>query len=70
MATWRVRATWREDETEAAEEWQVEAASAEEAVASVSGHVRFPPHHVEAREVAAEDADGNALGVAQHVPRP
>ncbi|MEW5423817.1 hypothetical protein [Amorphus sp. 3PC139-8] len=70
MATWRVRATWREDETEATEEWQVEAASAEEAVASVSGHVRFPPHHVEARQEAAGQAEHDASGVARHVPMP
>ncbi|MEW5424844.1 hypothetical protein [Amorphus sp. 3PC139-8] len=66
MATWRVRATWREDETEATEEWQVEAASAEEAVASVSGHVRFPPHHVE----APGEAGCNASSGARHVPSP
>lgn len=70
MATWRVRATWHEDETEATEEWQVEAANAEEAVASVSGHVRFPPHHVEVREEAAGVADRNASGAARHVPKP
>lgn len=70
MATWRVRATWREDETEATEEWQVEAADAQEAIASVAGHVRFPPHHVEAREVEAAHANAAAPGTARHVPKP
>lgn len=69
MATWRVRATWREDETEATEEWLVEAASVQDAVASVNGHVRFPPHHVEAREDPAAMPVSEAAGAARHVPK-
>lgn len=69
MATWRVRATWREDETEATEEWQVEAANVQDAVASVSGHVRFPPHHVEAREEPAAVPAPGATGAVRHVPK-
>ena len=49
MAIWIVRATWIEDETEASEQWEVNAATAHEAVRDVTAHIRFPPHHVEAR---------------------
>jgi hypothetical protein len=64
MATWRVRATWREDETEATEEWLVEAATVQEAIASVGSHVRFPPHHVEAREERTATVGSKASGTA------
>ncbi|MDX2156199.1 MAG: hypothetical protein SFW09_06785 [Hyphomicrobiaceae bacterium] len=49
MAAWIVKAVWREDEAEVAEEWQVEAATAREAIAKASTHIRFPPYHPEAR---------------------
>jgi len=68
MTTWRIRATWREDETEATEEWQIEAASVQDAVASVCGHVRFPPHHVEARQLDGEPS-GAAAEEIRHVPQ-
>ena len=54
MAIWIVRATWIEDETEASEQWEVNAATAHEAVRDVTAHIRFPPHHVEARVRARE----------------
>ena len=49
MAIWIVRATWIEDEDEVSEQWEVNAATAHEAVEDVTAHIRFPPHHVEAR---------------------
>ena len=58
MAIWIVRATWIEDETEASEQWEVNAATAHEAVRDVTAHIRFPPHHVEVRMRVRES--GNA----------
>jgi hypothetical protein len=55
MAIWIVRATWIEDEDEVSEQWEVNAATAHEAVEDVTAHIRFPPHHVEARMRARED---------------
>lgn len=54
MPAWVVKATWLEDEGEASEEWEVTAASAEEAIEQVRPRFRLPPHHVEARRVAPE----------------
>lgn len=48
MPIWLVRATWIEDEVEASEQWQVNAATADEAIKDVTPHVRFHPHHIEA----------------------
>jgi hypothetical protein len=48
-AEWLVTTIWREDETEATEQWEVSDASSDEAVDQVITHVRFRPHHVEAR---------------------
>ena len=55
MATWILRATWIEDEGEVSERWEVNAATAHEAVEDVTAHIRFPPHHVEARMHPQED---------------
>jgi hypothetical protein len=55
MPIWRVRATWIEDEVEASEQWEVNAATAQEAVREVTTHIRFQPHHVEAKLCAPED---------------
>jgi hypothetical protein len=55
MAIWIVRATWTEDENEASEQWEVNAASAHEAIRDVTAHIRFPPHHVEARLRSQKD---------------
>jgi len=55
MPVWLVRATWREDEAEASEQWEVNAETAQDAVQAVATHLRFHPHHVEARQY--EDAD-------------
>jgi hypothetical protein len=49
MPLWLVKATWIEDETEAHEKWEVNAATAHDAVREATAHIRFPPHHVEAR---------------------
>jgi len=57
MAVWVVRTTWREDETEATEQWVINADTAADAVAGVMPHVRFPPQHVEARLSAAEGGE-------------
>ena len=49
MPVWLVKTTWNENEAEASEQWEVNAATAHEAVKEVTTHLRFQPHHVEAR---------------------
>lgn len=56
MPRWLVRATWIEDDVEASEQWEVEADTAHDAVRDVSVHVRFPPHHVEAKLAPPDQA--------------
>jgi hypothetical protein len=73
MPIWLVKATWVEDEAEASEKWEVNADSAHDAVKAVSTHLRFPPHHVEARlcpEGAEYKADAINLmpGEARRLP--
>jgi hypothetical protein len=57
MPLWWVKATWIEDEAEASESWEVNADSAHDAVKAVSTHLRFHPHHVEARLCSAKAED-------------
>lgn len=57
MPVWLVKATWIEDEVEASEQWEVNAATAHDAVKEVTTHIRFPPHHVEAKLSLPEDKD-------------
>ena len=57
MPVWLVRATWTADEAEASEQWAVNADTAHHAVEAVTTHIRFQPHHVEARVCSAEAAD-------------
>ncbi len=57
MPVWLVRATWTEDEAEANEQWEVNADTAHDAVKAVVKHIRFQPHHVEARQCKPESAD-------------
>jgi len=57
MPLWLVKATWIEDETEANEQWEVNAATAHDAVREVTVHIRFPPHHIEARLCMPEDPE-------------
>jgi hypothetical protein len=49
MPLWLVKATWREDEAEASEKWEVNAETARDAVKAATTHLRFQPHHVEVR---------------------
>jgi hypothetical protein len=49
MPLWLVKATWIEDEAEVRESWEVNADSAHDAVKAVGTHLRFHPHHIEAR---------------------
>jgi hypothetical protein len=64
MPIWSVKAVWREDETEASEQWEVNADTAHEAVKEVSAYIRFPPHHVEASQIK-EEARAVDLGPGQ-----
>lgn len=52
LPSWRVRAVWIEDETEACQEWEIRAATADQAIAQATQHIRFRPHHVEASHLA------------------
>jgi hypothetical protein len=54
MPFWLVKATWIEDDSDASEQWAVNAGTAHDAVKAVTRHLRFPPHHVEARLCADE----------------
>jgi hypothetical protein len=49
MPIWIVKATWREDETDATEQWEVNVPTAHEAVREATLHIHYPPHHVEVR---------------------
>lgn len=71
MPIWIVKATWTEDEAEASERWEVAAATAHEAVRDATAHIRFQPHHVEARLCSAEEearTAGLRPGQARRVP--
>jgi hypothetical protein len=71
MPVWLVRTTWTEDEVDASEQWEVNAATAHEAVKEVTTHVRFHPHHVEAKLLLPEDKDRTIdlrPGQARRVP--
>jgi hypothetical protein len=74
MPFWLVKATWIEDESDASEQWEVNADTAHEAVKAVTTHLRFQPHHVEARLCSAE-AEGKPLATdllpseARRLPR-
>jgi hypothetical protein len=57
MPIWLVKATWSEDETEASEQWEVNAPTAHDAVREATRYIRFPPHHVEARRRLPEADD-------------
>jgi hypothetical protein len=57
MPFWLVKATWIEDESDASEQWQVNADTAHDAVKAVTTHLRFHPHHVEARLCSADAGD-------------
>jgi hypothetical protein len=72
MSIWLVNATWIEDEAEASEQWEVISDTAHDAVKAVTTHLRFNPHHVEARllpagsELATPPSDlppGEARGI-------
>jgi hypothetical protein len=54
MTNWWVKATWTEDEVEATEQWEVGADTAHEAIREVTMHLRYQPHHVEARRGAGD----------------
>lgn len=55
MPVWRVKATWLEDETQASEEWFVNSESVQDAIRETVTHVRFQPHHVEAKLQTKDD---------------
>jgi hypothetical protein len=73
MPLWLVKATWIEDEAEASDSWEVNVDSAHDAVKAVSMHLRFYPHHVEARLCSAKAEDkayaiGLLPGEARRLP--
>jgi hypothetical protein len=56
MPFWLVKATWIEDESDAASNGGVNADTVYDAVKAVTTHLRFHPHHVEARRCEPEEA--------------
>jgi len=62
MPVWLVKTTWNEDETEASEQWEVNADTAHDAVKEVTTRLRFQPHHVEAR-LCSPEVDDTARGI-------
>lgn len=73
MPVWLVKATWIEDDSDASEQWEVNADTAHDAVKAVTTHVRFRPHHVEARLCSSEAGGQPAAidlqpGEARRVP--
>jgi len=74
MRHWLVKATWTADESESSEQWEVNADTVEDAVQAVAAHLRFQPHHVEARQlasVAPQEALATDLapGEARRIPQ-
>ncbi len=73
MPSWLVKATWAEDETEATEQWEVNAETAEDALREVTPHLRFPAHHIELK-LRSPDRSRQAREVeigqvrAHHIP--
>jgi hypothetical protein len=65
MPFWLVKVTWIEDEAEASELWEANAETAQDAVKAVTTHLRFHPHHVEARLCSA---DQGGLDFATDLP--
>lgn len=53
---WSVAASWSEDEADVSESWLVSAASAEQALALVRPHLRFPPHDIRIYRTGASAA--------------
>jgi hypothetical protein len=62
MPIWLVKATWIENEAQASEQWEVNADTAHDAVKEVTTHIRFPPHHVEAR-LCLPEVEDKALAI-------
>ncbi len=48
MPIWLVKTTWREDETDASEQWVVNADTEQAAVDEINKYVRFRPQRIEA----------------------
>ena len=73
MPLWLVKATWCENEGEASEQWAANAETVQDAVTTVATHLRFHPHHIEARQCEPNDFDKQIakdllLGEARRVP--
>jgi hypothetical protein len=70
MTIWIVKATWIEDDTDASEEWEVNAATAQEAMREATPRMRFQPHHVEVRRLPDHPSDTLELapGQSRHKP--
>ena len=65
MPIWIVKATWNEDDAEVSEQWEVNAPTGHEAIRDATTHIRFQPHHVEARH--SESAAGLSPGEARRL---
>ena len=70
MPVWLVRATWTEDETDATEQWEVNADTAQDALREVTAHLRFPAHHIELKLNHPKRTHEIEVGAvrARHIP--
>lgn len=59
MAIWIMKVTWMEDDAEVSEQWEVNAPTVHDAVREATTHIRFQPHHVEARHRTSRVPEGN-----------
>jgi hypothetical protein len=57
MPNWIVKATWREDEADVSEQWEVHSHTAHDAVRMATTHMRFPPHSVEVHQRSSDVDD-------------
>jgi len=74
MPLWLVKATWAGDDSESSEQWEVNADTVQDAVRAVATHLRFHPHHVEARRCEPEGANKTITvdlspGEARRIPQ-
>ena len=67
MTLWLVRATWIDDEAERTEQWEVNAATQEEAAREVLALLPTKPHHLEAKPVPGEEQPPLGPGAARRV---
>jgi hypothetical protein len=67
MTLWLVRATWTDDKAERTEQWEVNAATQNEAMSEVLALLSTKPHHLEAKPVPGDAQPPLGPGTARKV---